>query len=214
MTPTEIETMARDAYNAVGDKFWSQSEIFNLIYAAMMGLVEKGLVIERTFSASTVASQQEYDYPTNAIAIKRVEYDGAKLQHIDQREDDAITLNDAATTNEGTPYYYQTWNEVIILRPIPDSVGTLKIRAYVEPTVPTVSSTLEVPTQHHLKIVDFVVREMVAKDQNWNAYDRYDARWQEHLQTVMRWAAKKKRGDKFAVVKNVDTLTESLLGTP
>jgi len=212
MTPSEIEQAARRAYNAVGDTFWSEDEIMNLIYFAQMALVTAGLVIERTFQASTVASQREYDYPTQCIAIKRLEYNGTKLAPIDFREDDAITLDKSNTTGTGTPYYYSIWNEVIMLRPIPDAVGTLKIYAYTEPQQVTNLSTLEVPTMFHPGIVDYVIKEMVIKDGNTRSYQVYMDRWFLHLERATRWQAKKKRKDGNAVVKNEDNLSVTLLG--
>jgi hypothetical protein len=212
MTPTEIETAARRAYNAVGDTFWSQDELLCLMYQAQMLLVDMGLVIERIFSSSTVASQREYDYPTNLIALKRIEYDGAKLAPIDFREDDALTLDNAATTDSGTPQYYSIWNETLFLRPIPDAVGTLKIFGYVEPQALSITSNLEVPSKFHPAIVDYLLREMVIKDSNFTAYDRYNARWDRHLVDARKWSARKKRTDGNAVVKNEDILSVTLLG--
>ena len=212
MTPLEIETAARRAYNAVGDSFWSEAEIMNLIYFAEMQLVEAGLVIERTFSSSTVVSQREYDYPTQAIGIKRLEYAGTKLVHIDFREDDLLTLDNAGTTSTGTPSYYSLWDQTIYLRPIPDAIGALKIFAYVEPQVVTLLSTLEVPTQYHPSVVDFVIKEIVLKDGNFKAYREYEGRWLMALEKVKRWSSKKKRIDGNAVVKNEETLGRSFVG--
>lgn len=212
MTPQEIETAARRAYNAVGDSFWASAEIMDLIYFACMELVDAGLIIERTYTTSTVADQREYDYPSQAIAIKRLEYKGAKLAPIDFREDDAITLDNASTTDTGTPLYYSIWNEVIFLRPIPSEAQTLKIYAYVEPQTVSLTSTLEVPTKWHPDIVNYVIKEMVLKDGNTQVYGAYDIRWQKALERVRKWQARKKRTDGNAVVKNEDVLSVTLLG--
>src|SRR3990167_6725804 len=212
MTPQQIETAARNRYNAIGDNFWSQAEILDMIYLAMLELSSFALPIEKTYTTSTVVSQQEYDFPSQLISIKRIEYAGAKLSPIDFRDDDALTLNNAATTDEGTPQYYMIWNEVIILRPIPDAIGTLKIRGYVEPQIPTVSSTLELPTMWHAAIIDFCTREMFAKEKDTSWYDRYDRKWQSWMIQAKQWAARKKRTDGYAVVKNEDSASVSLLG--
>ena len=212
MTPSDIETAARRAYNAVGDTYWSEAEIMSLIYFAQMALVEAGLVIERTYSTSTVANQLEYDYPSQLTIIKRVEYNGAKLTPIDFREDDMLTLSNSTTTDSGTPAYYYIWNETLHLRPIPSAVGTLKIFGYAEPQTVTITSTLEVPTYFHPSIVDFVIKEMVIKDSNFNAYDRYNQRWEMALEKAKKYRARKKRGDGFAVVKNEDLTAVTLLG--
>lgn len=212
MTPAQIETAARNAYNSIGDTFYGSDEIMQLIYFACMELVDAGLVIERTFTADTVISQREYDYPSQAIGIRRITYNGDKLDPIDFSEDDTITLDDAETTNTGTPKYYSIWNEIIYLRPVPDAVQEMKVFAYVEPQEITNLSTLEVPTKFHPGIVDFVLKEMVLKDGNFRSYDKYEARWQNNLVGVKKWTAKKKRTDGNAVVKNEELMNTRIVG--
>lgn len=206
MTPTEIETAARRAYNSVGDTFWSSEEIMNLIYFAQMELVREGLIIERRYTTNTVADQREYDYPSQLLSIKRITYDGEKLTPIDFRDDDEITLYDEDTTDSGEPKYYSIWNETILLRPIPSSVAELKIYGYSEPQEVSITSTLEAPTLFHPRIVDFVVKEMVIKDSNFKAYDIYNNRWEKALIQARQWKVTKKRQDANAIVKNVDAV--------
>ena len=212
MTPLQINTFARQKYNAVGDDFWSDDEIYNLIYQGCLELTNEGMFIERTFTTSTVASQQEYDYPTNAIAIKRMTWNGRKLMPFTFREDDAITLLNQATTSTGVPEYYAIWNNVIYLRPIPSTVQTLKIWAYVEPQAITSSSTLEVPTEFHMSLVNLILSEMNAKNKNYQGAQYYRALWEKDIARAKRLGLKKRRGDAFNVVKNVDILPQTVMG--
>jgi hypothetical protein len=202
MTPTEIETAARRAYNAVGDTFWSQDEILTLMYLGSMQLADEGIIIERTFETTTVVGQLEYDYPTNAIGIKRVEYDGKRLDPITMDEDDVLTSFDADTTSTGTPTNYFIWNDTVMLRPIPNAALTLKIRAYIQPTIPTIVSELELPTLFHPALVDFCIKEMVLKDGNIQVYDRYEARWQNWIVRAKSFKSRTKQLDKYPVVKD------------
>lgn len=203
MTPTEIETAARNKYNAVGDSFWSQLEIMDLIYAACNEMAQRARVIERAYTTPTVAATQEYAQPTYAFEIKRITYDGTKLIPINMREDDWLTGNNADTTQQGTPQYYYLWDQTIVLRPIPDSVGTLKIYTYNVPQTVTNTSTLEVPIQYHHNIVDYVLREMFAKEREFSdMYTLYDKRWEAHIKNAIRDFHKRKRGDQFAVVQD------------
>lgn len=212
MTPTQIETAARNRYNAISDSFWSQDEILNLLYGACLDLSRECLLIERSYTTSTVASQQEYAYPTSAIAIKRVSYDGKKLKPITMREDDSITGLNQSTTATATPQYYFIWNQTISLRPIPSSVGTLKIYTYNEPSAITITSTLEIPTQFHMDLVDYIVGEMAAKDLNFTAAQYYQAKWEKAKIAAKRWAKRKNRGDSFNVVQDEDMMIEGYLG--
>lgn len=212
MTPSDIETAARQRYNSVGDNLWSQQEIFDLIYAACLELSAEGLVIENLYSTSTVASQQEYDFPTNTIAIKRLTYNGNKLEKITFREDDALTLSNSATTATGAPQYYAEWNQVLYLRPVPDGVGTLKIFSYNQPATITVSSTIEVPKIHHMKLVDFILAEMHAKEKNYDGYTLYRQRWEKNMERIVRFEAARKRTDSFTSVKDEELLPMTYLG--
>src|SRR3990167_9776787 len=122
MTPAQIELSARRRYNAVNDTMWSESEMWDMIYGACLEVSDEGYVIERTYTVSTVASTQDYDFPTNTIAVKRATWDGRKLTRIDMIEDDALTGLNQTTTDTGNPEFYWIWNDTISLRPVPSSV--------------------------------------------------------------------------------------------
>lgn len=200
MTSVEVETAAREQYNALGDTNWSQTEMMRLIYAACLDMAKKTLIIEDVFTSSTVVGQSEYTYPTNCISIKRVTYEGAKLEKISFREDDYLTGQNQATTAQGTPTHYAEWNNTIYLRPVPSEVGDLKVFAYVEPQAVTTTSTLEIPTLFHMDLVDFVLARMYAKDKDFNSAQYFDGMWKEHLLDAKKYAKKKNRGDSFAAV--------------
>jgi hypothetical protein len=217
MTPATIETAARRKYNLVGSSFVATAEIYDLIYQAELELAaETDLLEEReVISGGSVDGQQNYSYPTGVSRIRRVEYNGAKLEKIDFDEDDATTLFNSNSTTEGTPIYYYDWDNTIYLRPIPSSSGDqIRIYHYKEPTaVTTPAQVLEVPTIFHMCLVDFVVAEMCYKDQNFSAGDRYMARWTDvHIPRVKRWVAKKRRTEGFKVVKDVETIISHKIG--
>ena len=212
MTPSQINTIARQRYNAVGDTFWSDQEIYDLIYHACMELANEALIIERVFTTTTVASQQEYDYPGYALAIKRVTYNGRKLVPITFREDDVLTVLNQAMTSTGTPTSYAFWNNVFYLRPIPSSAQTLKVWAYVEPQAIAVTSTLEIPTEYHMALVNYILAEMCSKNKNYQGAEYYLTKWGQDVARIKRTERKKQRGDAFQVVKNVDIIPQTDLG--
>lgn len=214
MTPTQIETAARRKYNAVSDTFFAQAEILDLIYFAEVELCRAGFLIEgRSTSTSTVIGTRSYAFPSNYISIKRVLYNGMKLKPIDMREDDMITALDEGATDQGTPQYYTIWNETLYLRPIPDAVQTLTIYGYKEPAIPTILDTLEIPSEFHLAIVDYVVSEIAAKDSNFTAASYYRNLWDGHVEKAKRWRQVRYRQDSFKYVKDEEELQASYLGT-
>lgn len=218
MTPVEIETYARAKYNATSDTFFTAAEIYYLIYQAQLELSNEMPIVEAILTTTTTAGTRGYAFPTTVRAIKRIEYidlsgAGQKLEPVTFREDDALTLSNVASATTGTPTFYSTFNYNIYLRPIPDtSACTLKIYAYTEPTAVTASSTLEVPTNFHMDIVDFVVMHMYLKDKDPNMAAAYKMGWDQAKIRAKRYLQKKKRGDAFTVVQNEDNLAVTLTG--
>ena len=201
MTPAEVETAARRKVNAVNSSFWSQLEIMDYIFQACLEMAREALVIENTYTTTSVSAQQEYAQPTNTIGIKRITYNGQKVEPITFRQADEMSLSNAVVTAAGTPSGYVIFDETIYFYPTPsDSTSTIKILAYVEPQAVTSTSVLEIPTQFHMDLVDKVVSEMYAKDENFDMAQWFDGKWEKAKLRAKNWKAKQKRGDSFASV--------------
>jgi hypothetical protein len=220
MLPSDIDTYARARYNATGDTFFSDLEIYYSIYQAELELAaEVPGIIEAYLSAVALTQgTRKYSFPAQARAIKRIEYvnlsgTANKLEPITFREDDALTLVNVASTTQGTPQFYETYNYNIYLRPIPDTTGTtLNVYSYNEPIVPSASSVLEIPTIFHMDLVDYVVFQMYLKDKNLEAAKAYADLWTAAKMKIKRWVQKKKRTDAFTIVMNEDNLAVTLTG--
>lgn len=214
MTSAQIEAAARNKYNSTGDTFYSTTEIVDYIYQAQLELAQVCPIIEAAYTTTSVAGQQEYSYPTGTSEIKRVTYDGRKLQPITFRDDDAVTGLRADTTSTGTPELYAIWNRTIYLRPVPDVASiTIKIFSVNEPQPMTTASQLEVPTLFHMDIVDFVVSQMAYKDENDRVGDRYEKRWGAAKIRAKAWCQKRKRGDSFGFVQSEEQHAVTQFGT-
>lgn len=213
MTPVQIAEAARRRYNATSDTFWSDDELYQLIYDAQLQIARECFLIERTYTSPTVSGTQEYDFPTNAMAIKRATWNGIKLKPITMREDDAVTGLNQSTTATGTPQYYWTWNYTISLRPIPGSAQTLKLWTYNLPSAVSSTSTLETPAEFHMELVNYVVQCMAEKDSNFKASAFYAQKWAKAMSDLKKWAKQRKRTDGFATVQDENQLVESYLGT-
>lgn len=214
LTPLQINTAARQRYNAVGDTFWSDDEIYLQIFQACCELATEGFVLESSYTASSVASQQQYTFPTQAVAIKRVTYDGKKLTPIDFREDDIMTGLNAATTDTGTPQCYAIWNDTLYLRPIPSgSSSTIKVFCNIEPGTVSASSTLEIGNELQMALVNFILSEMSAKNKNYQGAQHYRQLWLADVERAKRLQRLKKVRDAYNVVKNVDMYHQSDVGT-
>lgn len=212
MLPTDIETSARQTYNAVGDSFFPESNIFNWVYQAQIVLARRAFCIEQVYTASTVANQQDYAYPTNTITIKRVTVGGKKLKRITHRQDDGVTLQNSASVQNGAPSYYTEFNYTLSLRPIPDGVYAIQIYSFNLPNAVTAAGALSVPAIYHMDLVDYVLMMMFAQDQNEAMSAFYQTRWNEHVKEAVSHQKRMKRGDGFATVMSEDVLPVTILG--
>lgn len=212
MTPDQVIEYARQQYNAVSDSFFVPTEMYRLLWSAQMELAREAWVIERVYTTTTTASQQEYSYPTQTLAIKRITCDGIKLVQTTFREDDSLTLSNQTTTATGKPQYFCIWNETIYLRPVPDSTYTLKIWSYNEPQEVSATSTLEVPTRYHLDLADYLLWRMASKDQNERAAERWRKNWEQRVLKAKGDRRRELRGDSFACVQDVDILPITVIG--
>ncbi len=213
MTPLEINTAARQRYNAVSDDFWSDAEMYTTMYQGCCEMATEGLIIEQTYTNTSVANQQEYSFPTNALNIKRMTYNGRKLACITFIEDDILTVLNQATTTTGVPTSYAIWNNIVYLRPIPSTSSlTIKVWANIEPQSISSSSTLEIPTEFQVCLVNLLLSEMSAKNKNYQGASYYRALWEKDIMRMKKFARKRKIGDAFQFVKSVDIVPQTDLG--
>ena len=214
MTPTEFIAAARRKYNAVGNTFYSDTEILDLLYQVEGEMARYAYTIEvaPNSSTSTVVGTRGYAIPSRTLSISRLTYNGSKLQPISFREDDAITSLSEDTTTTGTPLFYELWADTVYLRPVPNAIKVLKFYTYGEPAVLTISDTIETPTRFHMDLVDGVVAELMYKDENAAIGDRYRKRFDVHLEEARKWQRRRRRGDSFATVKDEEALNRSILG--
>ncbi len=210
MTPTQFEEQVRQRYNAINDTFWSQSEIFGYLTDACMEAARECFLIERTYTSTTTSGVQEYAFPTNTIAIKRITWNGIRVDPIAMIEDDAVTGLNQGTTDTGTPIYYWQWNYTISLRPIPGDAQELKIWSYNLPSDITVASTIEIPPEFHFDLYSPVLRDMAAKDSNWSAAAEYEEKWEKSILKMKAWARKRKRTDGLTVVMSEEVVARGL----
>lgn len=199
----------RQRFNAVGDGFFTDQEMRDLLVDAQNELALETDCIEKVFTATTTAGTREYEYPTNAYRLHRVEWNGQRLDPDDFMWDDLNTGNNADSNSQGEPIYYQIWNDVLYLRPIPDEAQTLKIYANVTPQNITVdTATLDVPERYVRYLKDYCLAQMFAKSGNTvrNFATYHDQRWQKSIQDVKRFEMKRKQGDQYMVVKNAEIM--------
>ena len=211
MTVTQVLTAAKNNLNAESDTLWSESELLISLYLVCLEMARETNCIESTSTSITsTASTATYTKPTRALDIFRVTYSGTKLQQIDLREMDAMFTNSSAS---GTPVFYSFFNDTITLYPTPSaSSDTIKVWSYNEPATISISSTIEIPSIYHDILVDGLTHRMCPKDLGHPLTTFWGARWNIGLQKMVTDLKKRKRGDRFAVVKAEENLITSQQG--
>lgn len=207
MTPQQVIDAARARYNAAADTFWSDAELLQHLYEACLELSRESLCIEY-YDSSIVSVQgtQSYAYPARAIAIKRVVYDGKRLEPITMREDDRLTFFDSANTAQGEPNHWYDWGNTIYLRPIPDSSAkVIGVFVFREHDTVTAGSTLEIPSQWQPKTIDYLVAKMALKEKNYVVADRYDLNWQKTVMRAKTWGRQRRRMAAFITTQDDNT---------
>lgn len=210
MTNSQILTAARNNLNAVSDTLWSDTELLLTLWRVGMELARDTRCMEQSFTTVTVTGTSLYTAPPNATEVWRVTYNGAKLYEMDYREFDSINPNSTAST--GTPGYYINYSDRIQLYPAPDAANTLKVWTYEYPESPTASGTITIPAQYHDVLVAGLTYEMAPKDLGHPLTVYWRDKWESAKQRVVAHMARKKRADKFAVVKTEEQMLSNDLG--
>lgn len=204
MTPAQIVTAARNKTNASSDTFYSDTELYGLIDEAILELFGSEYTLEDVdTSISTVSGTRSYTLPASTISIKRIEWGDEPLTKIDGfRDDDSLTADNPNTTATGTPRFWYEFADLIYLRPIPDSVATLRLFRFKAPTlITTATQTIQVPVQFHRGITSYLAAQQSLKDEDYPAADRHISRWDKTVEAFKSWAHRRKITGGFRTVK-------------
>jgi len=201
LSVTDIQTRARERYNAVGDKFYSDQMLRDLIFDGQQILAKEGWVIEKTFSTPSVIDTREYAYPATTLAIKEVRYNDEKLTKIKLSQDPKTSSSEP----KGRPRTYGLWDDTIILFPTPDTADdTIKIRSYSYPDdVTSNTDAIQVPEEYKEDLIVYILMWMASKDQNLNLQDRYERTWLECVTRAKKQRRKRLRGDQNTRVSDL-----------
>jgi len=200
MTPSELDTAARNRYNAVSDPHFTTQEMYDAMYTAEGDMSNEALSVVETIdtSVTSLLNTRSYSLPTDLISVRRMEYDGRKIKAVSV---DADPKN-STTEISGRATEYSLWDESFILYPTPDVPSiSITIYGYKRPTKLTTSSTeLSVRKEYHTYIIDFILATMYAKDQNTKMSTFHRQLWEANLKAVVKAERNRLRGDRFVTV--------------
>jgi len=208
MTLDQFITAVRNRHRAIGDTNWSDPEIADLLtHRINESLIHTGLLQDTDASDVTVASQQAYTIPTDAIHILIVNVNGEMLQEITFRDWEAQKTG--GTTTTGKPIQYIVWNREILMVPVP-SVAGQTITYYYEkqhPYIDTVTqTTIDLPSAIHGNYISPVLADMFAKDLNQPLAQFYEQKWQtKDLPGILWYQKRSRRGGRVKTLVDCDS---------
>lgn len=208
MTPAQALDYLRRRHNESSstNSYWSDDEIYSLITAreheacAILGLIEA-----TDTSTTTVASTQAYSWPSDAVDLKTVFYDGTLLSELSFREWEN-EKQAGGTTPTGTPEGFVSWNRQVLLVPTPNAAKTLTFYYEKLPSTVSAAGTIDLPTVLHYPLMDGVLALMYAKAQNSSLMTHYENLWQKHMiQTFPVYKLREKQRGRARVLIDSDT---------
>lgn len=212
MTPGQIESAARRRLNASSSTFWSSTEIIeDCLYFALLDLIQRAKCYETTSTTTSVISQAEYAFPTDAIEIKQITYDNQKLEAMTQRQYFALNLS-GTTSPIGRPTHYIVWGSTYTLFPTPDTAYTIKLWTINNPGSITSTSTIPIPAEFHGRLVNGVAYYMLLKEVDDPRIPVFEARWQRDIiDTTDEWK-RRRYADKMPRVQTEENLVTTDTG--
>lgn len=178
MTLAQAIEVLRRRHNAESDTFWSDNELYQLITNRCNEVLSYIGLLEDTTTVNSAASTQAYDFPSDAVAIRQINYLNIKLKQLTFAQWDRFAAENSVTS--GRPRYWVKWARQYLLVPQPDtSSETITIYYYKEhPYIDgSIQTTIDIPSVLHSHLIIGVLADMFAKDQNPNMVRYYEDRW-------------------------------------
>ena len=144
-----------------GDESGAQittSDIIRWANDAQTDIVRKTEVLQIHAETDSVGNDGSYDLPSDFIRIRRVSYDGTKIDRIELEEIDDVRGSRGRGNTSGDPVWYYVWGTRLWLYPAPDEngIGNLDIYYVKAPDELVNSADIpEIPSHMHEDIVRY-----------------------------------------------------------
>lgn len=141
-----------------------------------------------TASADVVAGQGVYSLPSNLRLLRKVKYNGLHLKGLSPQDFDAYIdgLDNPQNYSQGVPIVYNVWAGQFTVFPTPSTQAALVSGFtiyYLRNPVDVVNDTdnLEFPNGYHNHIVEYCLRMAYELDENWQAAQQVNQRFQQGI---------------------------------
>lgn len=207
MTLAQFIEVIRRRHNAESDSYWSDAELYQLVTNRCNEVLSYIGLLEGVETSTSTSGTQVLAYPDDCVTIRQITYKADALKRITFRDWESYKTE--TTTQSGRPYMWVPWNRQAYLVPIPDTTGdTITAYYYKEhPYIENSSVTsIQVPSVLHAHLVNGVVADMFAKDENNQMATFYETKWnQVSIPAFLRFKAMEDQGGGFSVTGDADS---------
>jgi hypothetical protein len=170
----------------------TKEDIVRWVNDACLEIVTNNRTNEGMYRGITpvVAGQDAYALPSDLLLLRAVRVNGMAMQPTTYEQLIALGLvsEDSFTPVTGMPTMYWIHDEKVNLVPVPDSaLGTVDIMYVKTPDILT-TAMLErepdVPTQYHLRIVEYCIAQAAELDDNDGKYELKMRQFKSNLDSL------------------------------
>lgn len=188
---THLAQLRRDLEEEVAS-LYSDTSLLEWTNEAARDIARKTRVLLDEQYADTAAGVQSYPLPVHTIQPEVVFYDGKRLK----RESIADWWAAGDIDERGTPHHYAVASNVLYLRPIPDSVKTIRYFRYYEPTdIASVTATTSMPfaDRYNAPLRTYAKGKALQQAGDPNEAEMYLNRYAAEIDDAA-WQVKRERG--------------------
>jgi hypothetical protein len=170
----------------------TKEDIVRWVNDACLEIVTNNHTNEGMFRGITpvVVGQDVYDLPSDMLVLRAVRVNGLSMKATTYEQLIAAGLvsEDSSAPDQGTPSMYWVHDDKINLVPVPDTaLGTVDIMYVKTPDILT-SAMLDrepdVPTQYHLRIVEYCIAQAAELDDNEGKYQMKMQQFKNNLDNL------------------------------
>jgi hypothetical protein len=177
-TGTAMITRARYYLNESTASFWSDAELLRWLNDGTLDIVARTHCLETTEAETITTGTTSYAITTSFLTVKGVVYNGVQSL----RKGSLEHMGD--TTNVGSPAYYFTWGNNLIVYPSPESgVSGYALVSYLvtRPTDILAGANVQVPAQFDRALILYIAAQALFKDGQFAKAGRFMAEYYAEL---------------------------------
>ena len=175
MLVSEIATRVRRQMGDDTSQIIQDADIIRWVNDAQMEISTTVDILAMSATAATISGVSDYTMPLDTNRIYSLKWQGQRLRQVSLQQAEELfpSKDNAAVYPQGSPSVFWTWGNIFTLYPAPSTSGNTDLRVfyYRNPAVITaVTQTPELPTEFHLRIVEYCIAQAADIDDDSNKY--------------------------------------------